>query len=90
MKKPYIFGVNNYSGVHVDGLKNSVYDIRGLIPDLEIIDEILEDEDNLIALNFNTVVTTNNKVFDFSDKIIKKRISSHLIWRRSFYCNWKH
>lgn len=72
MKKPYIFGVNNYSGVHVKGLKNSVYDIKEYIPDLEIIDEILEEESDDTAKNFNTVTTTNNKVFEFSNNIIQK------------------
>lgn len=72
MKKPYIFGVNNFNGVHVKGLQDSVYDIKEYIPNLEIIEEIIEKEDNKIAKNFNTVVNTNKKVFNFADKIIKK------------------
>ncbi len=71
MKKPYIFGINNFSGVHTLGLKNSVYSLRDFIPDLEIIDEIRLEEDNKIAKNFLTVVETNNKVFNFSDNLIK-------------------
>lgn len=72
MKKKHIFGVNNYNGVHVEGLKDSLYDIKEYIPEMEIIEEILEDEDDYIAKNFNTVVTTSNNVFEFSDKKIKE------------------
>lgn len=75
-KKPYVFGVNNYSGVHIKGLKNSVYDIKEHIKDLKIIDEIVDESDKFNKGNdlkyFNTVVNTNNKVFEFSDNIIKK------------------
>lgn len=74
-KKPYIFGVNNYSGVHIEGLKGSVYELKKYIKNLEIIEEIVEDSNNkeneIIAKNFNTIVTTSNKVFEFSDNIIK-------------------
>lgn len=72
MKKKYIFGVNNYSGVHVQGLKDSVYDIAEFLPSTEIIDEVVEEENELKVKNLNTVVTTNNKVFEFSDQIFKK------------------
>lgn len=73
MIKTYIYGVNNYSGVAIEGLKDSVYDIKTLYKeDLEIIEEnpdLVESSDTLI--NLEKVADVNSKVYNYADKLIK-------------------
>ena len=71
MKKKYLFGVNNFSGVHVEGLKNSIYDVKEVFNHIDVLEEEQKEEDNIIAKNFNTVVDINKRVFDYSDNVIK-------------------
>lgn len=69
----YIYGVNNYSGVAVDGLKDSVYDIKKYYKeDLEIIEEdskLVDGSKTLI--NLERVADINTRVYDYADKLIK-------------------
>lgn len=73
MVQTYIYGVNNYSGVAIEGLRDSVYDIKTLYKeDLEIIEEnpdLKETSDTLI--NLEKVADINSKTYAFADKLIK-------------------
>ncbi|NLW52014.1 MAG: arginase [Tissierellia bacterium] len=71
MKKPYLYGVNNFSGVKVYGLENSVYDIKEYFTDMKIIDEIELKSNHEKLINLETVADINRRVFEESDKIIK-------------------
>lgn len=72
MAKTHIYGVNNYSGVSIEGLKDSVYDIKTLYKeDLEIIEEnqdLIETSNSLI--NLEKVSDLNTKVFNYANKLI--------------------
>lgn len=72
--KTYLYGVNNYSGVAIAGLKDSVYDIKTLYKDdLEIIEEDLGiKETSSKLLNLERVEYFNTKTFEFANSLVKR------------------
>lgn len=76
--KTYLYGVNNYSGVHVEGLKDSVYDIKKLYKkDMHIIEENkdIDNDSNKESIgsslkNLSRVEDFSQKTFNFADDLI--------------------
>ena len=73
MIEKHLYGVNNFSGVSILGLKGSVYDIKTLYDaDLQVFEEdsaINETSINLI--NLGKVADINSRVFNYADQLIK-------------------
>ena len=72
MKKKYIYGLNNFSGVHVQGLKNSVYDIKDYLTNKEIIEEKFFDSQNENLKNLEIIADINSRVYETTNSLIKE------------------
>ncbi len=78
MQNINLYCINNYSGIVVNGLKDSIYDISRLYEydtehSLTILEEntaLKQSTDNL--KNLGRVVNINQKIFHFADSMIKK------------------
>lgn len=68
------YGMNNSKGVHVDNLKDSVYSIKKYIyPEMIIFDELDKfDFSNPKLRNFEAIVDSCTKVYNYSGKLIKE------------------
>lgn len=74
MENSNLYGSNNYSGVAIQGLKDSVYDVKDNYDDSIIIieeDPTIEEEVNHNLINLNKVAYINTQVFEKADSLMK-------------------
>lgn len=69
MKKIYL--VNNYSGVHVEGLKNSIYDLKKYYKAHIIEEREIEEPVDDKLKNINRVLDINTRTFEYANTLIK-------------------
>lgn len=70
MTKLHLYGANNFSGVDINGLKDSVYQIAKHRP-MRVLseDDDMPDSRNDQMRNLNKVTAINQKLFDYADKV---------------------